>query len=333
MAYLKKLTSLIAIFSIAYSPIFAEGHMDHQKGTISHPQKKYVYMPERCTNFFFYGAYTYWQAYQQNSLIVSVGNNGAQGNVIYPNDGYRNGFKVGLGANNTFDGWYFGATYTWFYNFPGVRTNNLISGQNYFTAFTANPVVFTSCASKFVNSFNRVDALFDKDFYSGKYFTFRPWIGFLGAWEHSKLYMEGATTEAPLRRMELKQQWYGVGPYSGFGAMCNCTESFALFVNPGLAMLFANHSLSNDQQTLEAEGGTTYNVLYPKNYFNIEPMVEISLGFSFNMDYHNFSANIKAAWEMQTYLFHNGFQGFFPGMGVDGPYSMNGLTVGLRLGF
>ena len=349
MIYLNKLALITSVFCLLGSQAFCDQaqrpnhnchnsavNCNHVHGDRESCNMCYKPLPNRTTAFFVQAAYTYWRPYQEGmDILIATGTETIQGNVIAPKTYYRSGFKAGLGANNTEYGWFWAVNYTWFDNNSSMRESTLIPTINYVSPFGSNGLVISEPFSKFSNQFNRIDGLFDRDFYSGPRFTFRPWIGFLGAWEKQRLNIEGTGVQSQLTQpvtMNFYQNWWGLGPYGGMNCMYNFSQMFGIYIKPGVSILYAHHTITNEQYSSE-EGDNPYvqHTNYKKNNYNMEPMLEMSLGVNLNFMYENFGLGLTAAWEIQTYFSHNGFQEFYSPTGIMGNYTMQGLTVGVRL--
>lgn len=298
----------------------------------------YIPYSGKTTSFFVQAAYTYWEPYQEGmDMLYAPGTQTEKGDVIAPKTYFRNGFKVGAGANNTESGWFWAINYTWFNNAASMKPNTLIPTLDYISPLANQAAVFSSLSSSFSNQFNRIDAFFDRDFYSGKKFTFRPWVGFLGAWERQTLQMSGQATQNTIdqpRVMRFRQTWWGVGPYGGMNCMYNFSQNFGLFIAPGVSLLYAHHNWDNEQYSLAQDDNPYHqHTNYGRKLYGVEPVVEISLGLNLSYMYDNFGIALTAAWEIQNYFSHNGIAGYYSPVGIMGSYSMQGLTFSARLSF
>jgi hypothetical protein len=348
MTYLNKLTNLTSVLCLLSTQAICQEHTPNQNShnsviEFNHNQKQdcdlsYKDFSNRTTSVFVQGAYTYWAPYQEGmDILLAPGTATTKGNVITPKTYFSSGFKVGAGANNTESGWFWAINYTWFKNNPSFKKHPLPSTLNYISPLASNSDRFTSLQSKFSNQFNRIDGFFDRDFYSGKKFTLRPWVGFLGSWEKQNLSMDGRSTQDDINQphiLNYSQNWWGVGPYSGMNCMYNFTQNFGLYIAPGASILYARHKCDTEQYS-PAEGDAVYHQAtnYAKSFYNMEPMLEISLGVNLSYMHDNFGLALIAAWEIQTYFSHNGLAGYYSSTGVMGNYTMQGLTAGIRLTF
>ncbi|MCH9617425.1 MAG: hypothetical protein SP4CHLAM5_07140 [Chlamydiia bacterium] len=336
MYTIKKLTSITALICLLSSHASAmEQNVHHHNHNCP---LEHNYDHHRNTSFFVQAAYTYWAPYQEGmDLVYAQGTSSVKGNVITPKTYFSSGFKVGAGANNTDTGWFWAVNYTWFENNPGFKTHVLPSTLTYISPFASENAQFTSLSSRFYDQFNRVDGLFDRDFYSGKKFTFRPWIGFLGSWERQRLTMNGQAIQDDNnqpRIINYSQSWWGVGPYSGMNCMYNFTQNFGLYIAPGASILYAYHNWSTLQySTPQGEAPFIQHNNYGKKFYNMEPMLEIALGLNLSYMHENFGIALSAQWQIQTYFSHNGLAGYYSPTGVMGNYTMQGLTASLRFSF
>jgi hypothetical protein len=193
--------------------------------------------------------------------------------------------------------------------------------------------------TKFKNQFNRIDATLDRAFHAGHYLTFRPFMGLLGAWDSQNLYTNAQTDAVAIafdddtQSYRSSQNWWGIGPYGGLESSYYFTNDWALFLSSGVSMLLSNHNVSAKSYTWT--NSTTvgaYEFNNKQNVNSVEPMLETSLGLRWDMNWPNECAlRLELAWEIQTYFAHSGLQ-VFPSDELTN-YSMQGLTLGLRVNF
>lgn len=291
---------------------------------------------------FFAGAsYTYWVPYQEYTNIgYSDGEYPAVGDYLMPRFLGRSGFKACAGVR-LFDGWSLTANYTWFYHYPGFSESVLVDGIStynspYSYAYSENSIVnYTSFTSKFTTYFNRVDGYLDREYFLGGSFRMRPWIGFLGAFDTQHFsfdaLIDGETSSDVFR---FKQSWWGVGPYSGACASFNLIESLNVFIKPGIALLLADHDVTNlvrERASDDTFSDPTVNTYH--SFSNIETMVETRIGLDFCIEGDHINFAFEAMWETQTYFSHAGYLWNFSPSGQMGNFSMQGVTAGVKIGF
>ncbi len=289
--------------------------------------------------FYIQAAYTYWVPYQEGMNLAYSGHSGTAsipGNIIRPNIEVCNGFKVAIGANTMHDGWMVGFNYTWFNNAPAMAANPLIPNLAYRQAFdgSSNHQIL-ELSSKWSNQFNRIDGQLDRSFYAGHYLAFRPWLGLLGAWDTQNVNANDLEFEGQIenvnKQVRWEQNWWGIGPYAGCEASYYFTNNCALYISSGGAMLLANHCPSQAEYKVQGATVLDYDFNLKNSFYNVEPMIETSLGLRWESFWTKWALCIDLSWELQTYFSHNGFQSFQYPMGIMGKYSMQGLTAGVKI--
>lgn len=280
-------------------------------------------------------AYTYWVPYQNGMILLY--NNGVvatgetKGKYVTPFTQGQSGFKVHIGMTTPHDGWNVFVNYTWFNNDNGYKTYTLTDSELYSSNYLSGN--YATSQARFKNQFNRIDAFLDRNFYVGRYTTLRPWAGILGAFEKQYLDITGEDENGGTSVFSGKQHWWGVGPYAGMEGTYLLTEMFGLYANLGGSLLVANHYVPETVVMTDPEDNVTYPLYISPTYNDLEPMIEASLGLSFDYNWENFGLLVKLAWETQTYFSHNGFTGIDPEMGNRGTYSMQGLTLDFGMQF
>lgn len=285
--------------------------------------------------------YTFWEPYTEGmNIAYSLGDTIEFGNFIRPQNTSKSGFIIGAGWNSYHDKWRVTSHYTWFYNCPVKHMQGLKDTTPYKTPFSEVTFFSDYIVSQFTNQFNRLDATIDKQFFTGRFIAIRPWIGLLGAWEVSHLNFNMKadaehSEETDIKEYQFTQKWKAIGPYAGIEGTYFLVKQFGFFLSSGASLCRANHSITQQIKTVDDQG--TVLDIPPTNidtfYKNIEPMLEASIGARCDMEWRKFTLRIEAAWQLQTYFSHNGFQGYYSPVGLYGNYSMEGLTLGFNCTF
>jgi len=287
---------------------------------------------------FFVGAsYTYWVPYQEGmNVAYAEGTATTAGNIIRPNMEGQSGFKVELGANTQHDGWSAIVQYAWFDQTQSLKNRTLVSGAgSYHTPFesesdTASRNAYNAVATQYLQQFNRIHGAVDRAFYAGHYLAFRPFCGLLGAWENQKLNFNlTRTTGGNIDQFRLRQDWWGIGPYMGVDCTYYLTNEWGFFLATGGSLLLSYHDVRSQASTFN--GDTDYNMR--TTYSDVEPMVDGMIGLRWDSFWTDWALRLEAAWELQTYFQHNGMLGVDEITGQEGNFSLQGLTVGLRIYF
>ncbi|MCH9621893.1 MAG: hypothetical protein S4CHLAM20_13240 [Chlamydiia bacterium] len=342
------LRKILPIFVLAASAIIApafaydndEGH-NNTKSTPAVPPAQYP-GGEDALAFFVGASYTYWVPYQEGMNVAYADGNAAGtiiGNVIRPVMDGVSGFKVELGANTQHDGWCALVSYTWFDHQQSLKARSLVGGTNYHTPFSnesdnAARTNYDSVSTEFDMQFNRIHGSVDRAFYAGHYLAFRPWIGLLGAWENQALkFNMDVVNSNDVHQFRLRQDWWGIGPYAGVDCTYYLTNEWGIFLSTGGSMLLSNHDVRDTETTFANGSVSTTDHDIKTSFDNVEPMLEAMLGIRWDSFWTDWALRLEAAWELQTYFSHNGMLGVDEITGQMGNYSMQGLTVGLRIYF
>lgn len=290
-------------------------------------------------NYFLSAAYTYWVPYQEG-LNIAIGSNDIEtpGDIARPAMNGASGFKIGAGINLQHDGWIASAEYTWFYYAPNFKANTLIDGPEYNAIFNNNSVTYTTLQSQFAMQFNRVDLTVDRSFCIGDFITLKPWMGLLFACDRQHLNYIGAIASVENNESEYafrQEDWYGIGPYAGSEAMYYFGKDWGLYISSGMSMLLAHRYVSvNDTNVITATGALSSIANYNKTSFDgVNPMLEIGLGARWDGNWTNWGLCIDLGWELQTYFNHNGFLPYNSPTGLLGDFSMQGLTLAIKVTF
>lgn len=336
---LKKILPFFVLAGAALTaPAFAydEDHEgNHNKTQHAVPPAQYP-GGEDALSFFVGASYTYWVPYQTGmNVAFTNGSSSITGNIIRPSLDGRSGFKVELGANTHHDGWCGHVSYTWFWFDQKLKSRTTLVSTNYFSPFDDQNVAYNGAETQYKQQFNRIHGALDRAFYAGHYLAFRPWIGLLGAWEDQSLNfnMTQQANTSNTDQFRLRQNWWAVGPYSGVDCTYYLTNEWGLFLSAGGAMLYAEHKVDDDRNTLAAGSvtGTDHNI--HTAFYNVEPMMETQMGLRWDSFWTDWALRIELAWELQTYFSHNGMLGVDEITGQMGDFSLQGLTLGLRVYF
>lgn len=347
----KKTIFFLTLLSTCYAPcIFAEEEppqeveIEQAKVVEKENAPLYALPPAKqqqgdCAYPFFLGmSYTFWSPYETGiNIAYPIGNTEKAGNYIQPNTYGVSGFKVTGGTQTHHDEFNTRFCYTWFNHHPGYSTKQLDPELLYeYPFFELSASSYYQIKSQYRIQFNRMDGILDKEIFTGHYITYRPWLGLLGAWdtEHLNAYGKEADLPDESSSQQMRQYWWGVGPYAGIETRCFFTENFGINIQAGTALLYAQHRLKSNN-VKRVSGASIQEVVNIQNFdfYNTEPMMEGLLGVFWEENWKNFGVKINIAWELQTYFKHNGFSKYYSPAGILGNYSMQGLTTTLAFGF
>jgi hypothetical protein len=285
-------------------------------------------------SFFVRAAYTFWAPYN-SGLAVAFGNGttSVRGNTLSPATNTVSGFKVATGMKTMHDGWNARANYTWFYHNPKFKNLNASPDYTY-NSFDVNNAIISSIESKYYVQFNRVDASVSRSYSIAKSVTLNPWLGLLSAWDKQYINTDSiSSSEAnpnETANRQIKQDWWGIGPYAGGEISYGFTDSLGLYISSGAAILLAEHKSYINAAASSHPELVTNNL--DKRY-GVEPALETSFGVRWGSSWENFGISINLAWEMQSYFEHISFSNSANLIQNATIYSMQGLTLGAEVSF
>lgn len=287
--------------------------------------------------FFCSASYTLWAPYQQGvnialSNISYTPPPSEPGNIISPFFPLRSGFKATVGKNLFYDGWVALITYTWFYNPVTTNKSSYIQGNVYQSPWIAQDYDnLSNITASFGNQFNRINSRLFRKLKFTPSFIFTPWVGLQGAWEDQDFdaSMTVESTPFSLLTMENKQYWWCVGPYAGTEISYSLMKNVLLTINSGMGINLSKHDIYMHQTSAPTTAPDQKSIirLLEDHVWGTEAMFEISFGPSISHDFRDVSCFIKAEWEMQTWMNHNGFVPVVNPVGLYGDYSMQGFTL------
>jgi hypothetical protein len=301
--------------------------------------------------------FLWWRIHEDGLGYVTSGNGGgggfpnpSQGSVYHPDWGWQPGFKVSLGVDLNYDGWDFGAEYTWLN--PGSGSSSVTDNPGLYpmwniTNHWAIPLYSTTeggLLQAFASSrttFNVINLDVGRNFFISHHLKMRPFIGFKGSWQHQHYsvtyYAKGA--EDPLyytQTMSNNQKYWGVGLHTGFNTAWQFSKCWSLYGDFAASAMWSQFQVSRLDQIIAGPNVTNPNVyLNTLNSFHtIKPVLEWGLGLRWES---YFSENayhflVQAGWEEQIWLNMN--QLFVPfNEGNHGDLDLQGLTVKFRFDF
>ncbi|MCH9617421.1 MAG: hypothetical protein SP4CHLAM5_07100 [Chlamydiia bacterium] len=290
-------------------------------------------------NFFCSASYTLWTA-NQGGMNIATSNTSqppftnSAGNTIAPISSVRSGFKITAGKNLFFDGWIALISYTWFNNPANFDSSSYIAGNSYRSPWIIEDYInLTAISDNFSNQFNRINSKLYRRLKFSPSFIFTPWIGLQGAWEDqyldANITIEKTLLSSSLLTMRNLQYWWCIGPYAGTEITYTTVKNIIFFINSGAGLNLAKHDVFLKQEmapTSSPNEKTTTQDL-PMYSWNTEAMFESSLGVAIHHNFGDVSCFLKASWEIQIWMNHNGFISPYDGTGIYGDYSTQGLTI------
>ncbi len=286
-----------------------------------------------------YAAFTYWNGGFPGMTLATVERSTTSKPILLPKVTTQPGFIVGLGFMAPETAVNFNAQYTWYYN--ATNKKNTVQKSGVLTDAAEYPNTYTTAGGSLTNTFNRIDAVMNKDLIFSEYFCVAPGGGFVANWGNNYLYTKYSVpseSDADATATEITQnsekQW-GVGPYfqltSNFvmpSEMMGDWSRLVFFMKGGLGFNWMDQKLNySDVDTLNDSSIISY-----ANFNSIAPFVDGNMGVRWEMtgsenEYGNFSAEI--AWSVQQWFnYTNVYDQYVPS-----DFFLQGLTAGLGVSF
>ena len=311
-------------------------------------------------DMYFSGAFTYWQAIQDNMELGLVGNAPADtsfvnGNVVNMDFGYKPGFKVGFGMDFDHDKWEFAADYTWFRGTSTTSTSESSGSGYYVLPMWGSPDIidllpsgtFTSGSESWKLSMDLVDAELARSCYEGKYLSFRPFFGARGAWIRQNISVSYLDSSLNSYDINGHTNSWAVGPRAGLDTNWMIGQGFRLYGNSAGDILYTRYTSlrENDSQSTSAGVLLESFVTTQKNLGCLRTHLELEMGIGWGsyFDNNNWHVDLSAGYNFQVFFDQNAFRRFYQsgtGTTVDalsflpnGNLYLQGLTATLNVDF
>ena len=236
-------------------------------------------------DFYFTGSFTYWDV---NEIGFDLGTKGISENtkVLFQDNQYSPGFKIGAGMGFDYDNWVGFVEYTWLRNhssrtlsFPTFKSYNLVDSSG------GVPI---DCSRHI--SLDMVDVTLSRPFYEGKRVTMSPYSGIRGAFLRQKFH----ALETSLSDSSHSNSWaWLIGPSAGVAAHWLIGGGVRLEGDLGAAILFQQY------ETNFRLGSTSYTT-EQKN--RLAPIADIGVGLGWGTYLNCQKAHLDIA---ATYDFMN----------------------------
>lgn len=269
--------------------------------------------------------YTFWVPYQETSpTATSTAPANKRGATFYPKLGGCSGFKVHGEIDTNHDYMSFNLMYTWFNNPGGSNKLELNPALTYTNFLNQTINTALGISTNFSQRLSRISATLSKGFYGGYFVSFEPWAGLLVPWGVNNLLIIQRIPKdnSLLSPYYNKQSWRGIGPYGGLNSIFYITDEWGFFVRSAAALIISRCNY----QTFQT-GFTQTSI--QSNINQMIPIVENSVGLSWDCLYPNFAFTIKMGWELQVYF----NQRAFSRLENNGIFALQGFTGGFSLLF
>ncbi len=295
-----------------------------------------------CCDIFTTAAFTYWDVQQDGMKIgstytsPSLGSSGFK-DVLFMNDEYKAGFKVGIGANTRNDDWVVAANYTWFHHalnrhqgsFPFLSTPFVLIGGG------GAGVVFTSSEHRWHFGIDILDVEMGRPFYQGTKLTVNPFFGVRTQWITQRYKISGQTTLGSPSNPTWKTGSWGIGPRFGFDMNFLLGEGFRLIGSASGSLLYTHYSPLRYREPTATPG---YSIsIGNQNYLRGDADGKLGFGWGSYLGMNKYYLDFTATYDFQVFWNQNMITWMMNNQsGVDGSPGnlyLNGLTISGRFDF
>lgn len=263
----------------------------------------------------------------------------------YLGDRWDPGVRVGLGWNDSCDGWDLYLYWTYYHNkkknstsvdsfVPQYPTEDGFALVNPWTtnAVIQNRVFWEKVSASWRFTINSVDLELGKRYWLSKCFTLRPYTALRGAWSHTKFSTTNTrdgfdtTVSTPTSgaiidttaRLKYRNTFWGVGMVGGLQPSWYFTPCFSIYANADMALLWGRRGMKRkDSQVLARTSKSTdllsgnqvdYHYKSKKSSFSMmQPILDVGLGIRWENYYcdNQFHLEIDLGWEHHELFHHN----------------------------
>ena len=301
-------------------------------------------------NLFVTGDLLFWQA-SEDGLEFVVDNKHSTTAVIHgsadgPHFGWDFGFRVGMGYNLKHDQWDLYLNFTHYHgNAESTKTADAGGAlfplwQSPFMAPDGGYV--THAKANWAITMNMADFELGRDFYVGRWLSFRPFLGLKGGTIQEKYHIEysggTAVPEGDEDQIHMTNHFWGVGVRLGVDSLWNFTKEWGLYGNGALSLLPGQYNIQQKEK-FERTSSPSFKI---QDHISMTlTFAELSLGLQWDHMFakDRYHLGMKLGWELNLLFDHNLFMKLVsataPGIFTqsDGDLSFQGLTFGLRFDF
>lgn len=277
----------------------------------------------------------------------------------YPDFDYKPGFKVGLGLNSSFDGWYLFSEYTWLHQETRHLSNSLPSTlaagdrvwipNDWFSSLSvSSQAQAAALRTHWKLNFDMIDLGLCRPFYEGQYFTVRPNVQmralFIRQLYRIDAYNAADLAAPPAFSLNRSQSW-ALGPAVGGDARWLLGGGFHMKGRLGFSLLFTRYlKLAHKEFDSSFAGAAAAPVNGSLAKYNcLRSITELGVGAGWgsyfaDQRYHvNFSAcyDFALLWaqNMMRETVSSLQSSLFGYPDPSGDLHLHGLTVDARLDF
>lgn len=298
--------------------------------TPQHPPKTSAYNapvllnPHAWANVYVTGSYLYWRAsadylaygFLDNSFSPNPGdiqNILFNGKALEPHFRYKPGYKLGLGYKLHRDRWDLYAEYTQFHQTTHSSKTVQPGGQHIHAVwliFVAPVIIqddFQSCSSKWKTNFDILDVEVGRNFFCGRYLTFRPSLGLRTLWLEQKydLTYVSFRQAIPVFGHNKSRSW-GIGPRCGLDSAWNLYGGLKAVGNVAISLLHVEDRVRVKQSIpfLLTQGLSDDTIYANKESISlIKPILDLSLGLGWEWPFRRekYALNLEVTYDYSLY--------------------------------
>ena len=247
-------------------------------------------------DIFFTGSYTYWYVDEAGFDLARNVTTTTDESVLFQNNSYSSGFKVGVGVDFGFDSWVGFAEYTWLRNSSSTGTNTVVTSADFVKSNLFGPGLssVTVAGNRSINM-DMVDATLSRPFYEGRKMTLLPYSGLRAAWIRQKF--TGTVATATQNTHSNSNSW-AVGPRAGVAAHWMLGWGFRFEGDMGASVLYQSYKASVQQVAVALNSG---------NQNHLAPVADmcVGLGWGSYLDRQNYHLDFVATYDFMNWWGQN----------------------------
>ncbi|MCB1110913.1 MAG: hypothetical protein KDK64_08020 [Chlamydiia bacterium] len=288
-------------------------------------------------NFFLTADFIYWTVRQDGMFYAVSGvGAGASGSVHDVDWSWDPGFKVGAGFNLPHDGWDIVAEYTWIHSDAGNTTSQQAAQSNLVPYWIINQSValLTRAHANWDVHYNNLTLDLGRNAYMSQYMKLRLFAGLHAAWIDQDYKAEYNLVNTDVHRLELNQDFWGVGLRAGLNNTFQFTKNFSFFGDLALSLIWGQFDLDRKER-ITVNNVTTTVVDTGVKPHTTEPVANIEAGFRYDVWFgqDRFHFMLQAGWEHVLWILHNQMIKNLGEPDHSGDLLLQGVTIKARLDF
>ncbi|MCB1106948.1 MAG: MOMP family protein [Chlamydiia bacterium] len=288
-------------------------------------------------NVFLTGDFIYWTV-RQDGLLYAVSGAGAgvSGSVHGLDWNWDPGFKVGLGFNLPHDGWDLFAEYTWIHSDARDSTEQAAVTSNLipYWVVSGSADFLTRASANWDVHYNNLTLDLGRNAYLSQYMKLRLFAGLHTAWIDQDYKAEYTTIANAIHRLDLDQDFWGIGLRAGLNNSFQFTKDFSFFADLALSILWGQFDLSRlERNTVNNVTTTALNTGVKPH--TAEPVANIGAGFRYDVWFSQdrFHFLLQAGWEHSLWILHNEVIKNLSEPDHGGDFYLQGFTLKARFDF